>query len=64
MTAIEKKVREYVKQAYLDYKIAHSQYAYSVYSNKMEMLKDLFPKTTNEENLERKWDSQFKKEGI
>ena len=64
MTAIEKKAREYVRQAYLDYKITYTQFSYGVYSNKMEMLEHLFPKTTNQNNLERKWDSQFKKEGI
>jgi hypothetical protein len=62
MTALEKKARVVVKEAYFDYKVSRSQYAYNVYSSKMEMLEQLFPITTNQENLERKWDIEFKKE--
>lgn len=62
MTSIEKKARVIVKEAYFDYKVSRSQYAYNVYSSKMEMLEQLFPITTNQENLENRWDIEWKKE--
>ena len=62
MTAIEKKARKIVKEAYFDYKASRSQYSYGVYGDKMEMLQQLFPQTTNQDNLERKWDIEWKKE--
>ena len=60
MKAIEKKARQIVKEEYFNYKLTHK--FYSDYATKMEMLKELFPKTTNQENLERTWDAQWKKE--
>ena len=62
MTSIEKKARVIVKEAYFDYKLSRSQYSYNVYSSKMEMLEQLFPITTNQENLENRWDIEWKKE--
>ena len=62
MTTLEKKARMIVKEAYFDYKLTRATNFYHDYAIMMEMLQQLFPKTTNQENLERKWDIEWRKE--
>ena len=61
MTTIEKKAREIVRQAYFDYKLMREQKFYNDYAIMMDMLKELFPKTTNQDTLEIAWDVMWKK---
>ena len=61
MTKLEKKAREIVRHAYFDYKVGRTKYDFRQYYVKMEMLKELFP-NTNEEQLETKWNDMFRKE--
>lgn len=66
MKRLEEKARRIVREEYFEYKLmAHekdSQYWYSKYDEKMDMLKKLFPKTTNQEQLERTWNAIWRKE--
>ena len=66
MARLEEKARRIVREAFNDYldmmKDKDSQYWYRIYATKMEMLKELYPKTTNEEQLERTWYAMWKKE--
>lgn len=69
MTKIEKKAREIVRLAFFDYLEAlelkegpeAAGYWFRIYENKLEVLVALFPKTTDEEKLERAWHGKFKK---
>ena len=64
---MEEKARKVVRQAFNDYLDAmrlnseDSQYWYRIYAIKMEMLNQLFPNTTNEDQLERTWYAIWKK---
>ena len=67
MTRLEEKARKIVRNAFYDYLIGRedieqSQYCYGIYADKMEMLKEMFPKTTNQEQLEKTWYAMWKKE--
>lgn len=68
MARLEEKARKIVRNAYYDYLdnseygVEESKYWYRIYDIKLEMLKELFPKTTNEEQLERTWYAMWKKE--
>lgn len=67
MTAIERKARKIVRESYNEYmELLHygyvreeSQIALRTYQAQMDLLVALFPKTTNQENLERLWDGKF-----
>lgn len=66
MTRLEEKARKIVRNAFYDYlngrdDIESSQYWYRIYDNKLEMLKEMFPKTTNEYQLEKVWYAMWKK---
>lgn len=66
MTTIEKKARQIIRKAYEDYKDCvryggDMQFTYRQYQAQMDLLVELFPETTNQENLERKWDSEYRK---
>lgn len=66
MTNLEKKARELVRENYFEYKTilrlgGNYQNAFDNYYYRMQMLCELFP-NTNEEKLEIKWDSMWKKE--
>ena len=61
MTTIEKKARQIVREAYFDYKLMREQKFYNDYATMMDMLKELFPKTTNQDALENAWDVMWKK---
>ena len=68
MTNIEKQARKIVRDAYFDYlEIDYSNrelkdHFCDIYYRYMQFLKDLFPETTDEDALETKWWSMFKKE--
>ena len=62
MKVIEKKARKIVREAYFDYKLTHATNFYHDYAIMMDMLKDLFPKTTNQDALENMWDAMWRKE--
>ena len=68
MTNIEKRARKIVRDAYLDYlEIDYNNrelkdHFFKVYYHYMQFLEDLFPETTDEDKLESKWRSMFKKE--
>lgn len=68
MTNIEKRARKIVRDAYLDYlEIDYNNrelkdHFFKNYYHYMQFLEDLFPETTDEDKLESKWRSMFKKE--
>lgn len=70
MKVIEKKARQIVRQAYFDYKESiryfrqngDTTYCYRTYQAQMDLLKALFPKTTNQDALENMWDAMWRKE--
>ena len=68
MTNIEKRARKIVRDAYWDYlddvcaDETKSGYSFKVYYHYLQFLKALFPDTTDEDVLERKWRSMYKKE--
>lgn len=68
MTRLEERARKIVRNAFYDYLNGRddtreeSRYWYRIYDNKLDMLKELFPKTTNEEQLEKTWYAMWKKE--
>ena len=68
MTNIEKRARKIVRDAYLDYlEIDYSNrelkgHFFKIYYHYMQFLEELFPETTDEDKLESKWRSMFKKE--
>ena len=66
MTAIERKARQVVRESYNEYMASihygyteDSKFALRTYQAQMDLLKELFPKTTNQDNLERLWDGKF-----
>ena len=67
MTRIERKARQVVRESYNEYmELLHfgyvgedMQFALRTYQAQMDLLKALFPKTTNQDNLERLWDGKF-----
>ena len=68
MTNIEKRARKIVRDAYLDYleidysNIELKKHFFERYYRCMLFLEELFPETTDEDKLESKWRSMFKKE--
>ena len=68
MTNIEKRARKIVRDAYLDYlEIDYNNrelknHFFKNYYHYMQFLEELFPDTTDEDKLESKWRSMFKKE--
>ncbi len=62
MTRIERKARQVVRQAYFDYKLVQDKDFYHDYAVMMDMLIELFPKTTNQDALENMWDAMWRKE--
>lgn len=68
MTNIEKRARKIVRDAYLDYleidysNIELKKHFFERYYRNMLFLEELFPETTDEDKLEAKWRSMFKKE--
>ena len=65
MKRIEEKARKIVREAFNDYldcqhDTESSQYWYRIYATKMEMLKEIFP-NTNEDQLEKVWYAMWKK---
>lgn len=68
MTNIEKRARKIVRDAYLDYleidysDIERKKHFFNRYYRCMLFLEELFPETTDEDKLESKWRSMFKKE--
>ena len=68
MTNIEKRARKIVRDAYLDYleidysNIELKKHFFERYYRCMLFLEELFPETTDEDKLEAKWRSMFKKE--
>ena len=68
MTNIEKRARKIVRDAYLDYleidysNIELKKHFFERYYRHMLFLEELFPTTTDEDRLEIKWRSMFKKE--
>ena len=68
MTNIEKQARKIVRDAYFDYleidysNIELKKHFFERYYRYMLFLEDLFPNTTDEDKLESKWRSMFKKE--
>ena len=68
MTNIEKRARKIVRDAYLDYleidysNIELKKHFFERYYRCMQFLEELFPETTDEDKLESKWRSIFKKE--
>ena len=68
MTNIEKRARKIVRDAYLDYlEIDYNNrelknHFFKNYYHYMQFLEELFPETTDEDKLESKWRSMFKKE--
>ena len=68
MTNIEKRARKIVRDAYFDYleidysNIELKDQFFKTYYHYMQFLEDLFPETTDEDKLESKWRSMFKKE--
>lgn len=70
MTCLEKKARKYVQEKFNDYLLdrhigiySSKSNSYSYYSEAMDMLKELFPKT-NQDRLEAIWTAKWKKENI
>lgn len=67
MNKIEKQARKIVRDAYFDYlEIDYSNrelkdHFFRIYYHYMQFLEDLFPDTTDEDKLESKWRSMFKK---
>ena len=65
MSRIEERARKIVRDAYFDYldsvKTDTTHFYYDIYSERLEMLKLLFPKTTNEYQLERTWYAMYRK---
>lgn len=68
MTNIEKRARKIVRDAYFDYleidysNIELKKHFFERYYRYMLFLEELFPATTDEDKLESKWRSMFKKE--
>ena len=68
MKRLEEKARAIVRNAYFEWLLAiktnspHSKEWCSTYMDKFDMLKELFPKSTNQETLEHIWDAMFRKE--
>ena len=68
MTNIEKRARKIVRDAYLDYleidysNIELKKHFFERYYRCMLFLEELFPSTTDEDKLESKWRSMYKKE--
>lgn len=68
MNKIEKRARKIVRDAYLDYlEIDYNNrelkdHFFKTYYHYMLFLEELFPETTDEDKLENKWRSMFKKE--
>lgn len=68
MTNIEKRARKIVRDAYLDYlEIDYNNrelkdHFFKIYYHYMQFLEDLFPETTDEDKLESKWRSMYRKE--
>ena len=62
MSRIEERARKIVREAYFDYKLDREHSTYAIYQNKMDMLKDLFPKSTNQDTLENVWNAMWRKQ--